>query len=257
MIELKNISLKYPKFSFQELNLQFETSEIVAITGNNASGKTTLLNLIGGICKPNKGEILFDKIPLKKSKKIVGFVFQNPDNQIIFNKVYDDIAFTLKNYGVDKKEYDKRIDEALLEVDMLKYKDSETFNLSAGQKQRIAIANMLAIHPDIILFDEASVYLDTATKQVLYRVFLKLKSQGVTVIFATNMIDEIVFADRVLLLDKGRVISFNKTQQFLENPKIFEEHGLFVPLKIMLISNFGLFGEQFDEDVLKALKKQR
>ena len=102
MIEVKNLTFKYPHFSFDNLNLKIDTGDVVAIVGNNASGKTTLLNILGGIIK-SKGEVLIDGEPLSKSKAKIGVVFQNPDNQIIFNNVYDDIAFTLSNLKVDTR----------------------------------------------------------------------------------------------------------------------------------------------------------
>src|SRR5699024_9518097 len=108
-------------------------------------GKTTLINLLSGLIKAKSGQILIDGEALNKSNIVTSVVQQNPDNQIIFNKVYDDIAFTLKNYKVNKEEFKDRIESALSEVNMLEFKNSETFSLSTGQKQRVVIANMLAI----------------------------------------------------------------------------------------------------------------
>lgn len=256
MIEIRNLSFKYPSFAFSDLNFKIDSGEIVAIVGNNASGKTTLLNIIGGINK-FKGEILIDGVPLKKSSAKIGVIFQNPDNQIIFNKVYDDIAFTLKNYKVDKKEFDERINYALKLVEMQDFVNQETFTLSAGQKQRIAIANMLAIKPDIILFDEASVFLDTQTKQLLYRLFLDLKQQGITVIFATNVLEEIVYADKTMVLDKGKILKFDNSENIIKDEAFLESLGIFVPMKIKLINAFGLKNVKFDDEIVEAITKKR
>lgn len=256
MIEIKNLTFKYPGFVFENLNLTIGSGEIVAIVGNNASGKTTLLNIIGGINK-FKGEILIDGVPLKKSTAKIGVVFQNPDNQIIFNKVYDDIAFTLKNHKIDKKEFDERIDYALKLVEMQDYKNHETFTLSAGQKQRIAIANMLAIKPDIILFDEASVFLDTQTKQLLYHLFLSLKESGVTVVFATNLLEEIVFADKTILLSNGKIMKFDESKKVFEDENLLRSLGIFIPLKIKLINEYGLQNVKFDDELIKALRDKK
>ena len=257
MIKLENVYLKYPDFKIENFNLNIEKGEIIALTGNNASGKTTILNLIAGIVKQKKGKVLIDEEPINKSNKKIGIVFQNPDNQIIFNKVYDDIAFTLKNYKINKNDFDKLIDYALELVGMSEFKFKETFNLSAGQKQRIAIAGMLAIKPDIILFDEASVFLDMTTKQVLYNVFLKLKEQGVTVVFATNLIDEIVFADRVVLLNNGKVEAFESSEHMIKNLDIFRKLEIFVPLKLEIMNEFNILDDKFDNEILEKLTKKK
>lgn len=256
MIELKNISFKYPCFEVKNLNLKFNSGEIVALVGNNASGKTTILNIIGGLLK-TKGEILINDVPRSKSDAKIGVVFQNPDNQIIFNKVYDDIAFTLKNFNVDKKEFDERISNALAMVEMQNYKERETFSLSAGQKQRVAIANMLAINPEIILFDEASVFLDTQTKQLLYKLFIKLKEQGVTVIFATNLLEEIVYADRAIVLDHGKVLAFDTTQNLIQNLDLFNNLGMYIPLKIKLLNSFGITDAKFDDELFDKINNKK
>lgn len=255
MIEVKNLTFKYPHFSFDNLNLKIDTGDVVAIVGNNASGKTTLLNILGGIIK-SKGEVLIDGEPLSKSKAKIGVVFQNPDNQIIFNNVYDDIAFTLSNFKVDKKEFDERIDYALGLVQMQGYKKHETFTLSAGQKQRIVIANMLAIKPDIVLFDEASVFLDTQTKQLLYHLFRTLKEMGTTVIFATNLLEEVVYADKTILLDNGKVLKYDESPKIYSDEALLESLGVYIPLKIKLINKYNLKNLRFDDEVADALTKK-
>ncbi len=254
MIELVNVNLKYPKFEIKNLNLTIKSGEIVAITGNNANGKTTLVKIIAGLLKPRKGSVLFDG--QKKTDQKIGVVLQNPDNQIIFNKVYDDIAFTLKNYKVPKEEFDSRINEALKLVEMEDFAQSETFSLSAGQKQRVVIANMLAIHPSVMIFDEASVYLDTSTKQVLYRIFKRLKKQGVTVIFTTNLIEEIVYADRTIILSGGEVVAFKEREELLKDLSDFRKLGFYIPLKLALIEQLQNPETIDDEKLLEVLKER-
>src|SRR5699024_341646 len=130
MITLTNVSYKYPEFSLEDVSFSLNGGEILAITGKNGSGKTTLINLLSGLIKAKSGQILIDGEKLSKSKIVTGVVQQKPDNQIIFNKVYDDIAFTLKNYKINKEECKDRIESALSEVNMLEFKNSETFSLS-------------------------------------------------------------------------------------------------------------------------------
>lgn len=253
MIEFKNVGFKYPNFQLQNLNFTIDDAQIVAITGNNASGKTTLIKLMSGLIKNKTGSITIDNIPIKKSKEKIGIIFQNPDNQIIFNTVYDDLVFTLKNYGYTQPKIDENIDYALKMVGMSNYKNSETFSLSTGQKQRIAIANMLAIEPKIIIFDEASVYLDPSTKQALYQLFLTLKYNGTTVIFTTNMLEEIVYADKVMIINDGVLESFLTTSETLKNLDIYRKHDTYIPLKLQLIEKFNIENYQSNEDILNSL----
>ncbi len=234
MIKIKDVSFHYPNFKVEKLNLTIGKGEIVAVCGSNGSGKTTLLKLISGHLKPKKGEVLIDDVKRSKSNIKVGVVFQNPDNQIIFNNVNDDICFTLKNYRIPKQEFARRVTAALETMQMTDYQKSETMNLSTGQKQRIVIANMLAIDPQILLFDEATAYLDTNTKQLIYQLFGELKQRGVTVIFTTNQLDEIAFADRVLVLDHGRLVADKPKQAAVKDLSIFG--GMEIPLKLKLLN---------------------
>lgn len=253
MIKVSNVQFKYPNFELKDINFEINDGEIIAITGNNASGKTTLIKLIAGLIKTKKGTITVDDVPIKKSDKKIGIVFQNPDNQIIFNNVYDDISFTLKNHEFSKSEIEDNIDYALKLTNMLDYKNSETFNLSTGQKQRIAIANMLAIKPKIIIFDEASVYLDPTAKEDLYQLFLKLKSQGVTVIFTTNLLDEIVYADKVMVINNGVMEAFLPTSEMLNNLDIYRQHNTYIPLKLQLIEKFKIKDYQSNDSILQSI----
>lgn len=255
MIEFKNVYFKYPEFCLKDLNFVIDKGEIVAITGNNATGKTTLVKLLSRVTSPKKGELLVDDVPIKKSGIKIGVVFQNPDNQIIFNKVYDDICFTLKNMGVDKSKFDERVDYALDLVKMSDYKYKDTFTLSTGQKQRIAIANMLAIKPDLIIFDESTVYLDPATKQLLYALFLRLKQDGTTVVFTTNFLDEIIYADRVLILKNGELVADKKRAELLKNLDVFRNLNMPIPFKLKLIEKMQLDTTD-DQEILDELEKR-
>lgn len=250
MIQIENVTFSYPKFKINDVSFDIEESEIVAIVGNNASGKTTLIQLIAGLLKVKKGKISIDGLPVKKSGKKIGIVFQNPDNQIIFNNVYDDITFTLKNFNIPKSEFDERVDYALALVGMSEYKDKETFSMSTGQKQRIVIANMLAIKPDIIIFDEASAYLDSSTKQILYKLFLDLKNNGVTVIFTTNLIEEIVFADKIICMENGKLEFIKTRNELLQDLSYFRQKNIYLPLKLLLIEKYKLIDCKFDDEII-------
>ena len=242
MITLSNVNFKYSnsKFSLTNINYTFNNDKIYAIIGNNGSGKSTLTQIISGILKPKKGEIKVDDVELKKIKKQnnvkIGIVFSNPDNQIIFNNVYNDMSFILKNYNINKDEFDERINYALKCVNMLEFKNSETFNLSSGQKQRIAIAGMLCLKPEILIFDECTSLLDPNSKNELYTLFKELNKQGILIIFTTNILDEIIYADEVLIMDKGQIVSFSPTKNLIKDLSQLEKLNMAVPTKIKLFN---------------------
>jgi energy-coupling factor transport system ATP-binding protein len=168
MIKIENVSFKYKNSDKKVLeNLSFEINdgEIVAIVGQNGSGKSTIGKLISGIIKLKKGNITVDGLNIKdnKVKDKIGIVFQNPENQIIFNSIYDELAFSLK--GLEKGEIENRIENSLKQVEMLEHKDDELYTLSLGQKQRIMIAEVLTKKPKYIIFDEPTTMIDSWRKR--------------------------------------------------------------------------------------------
>ncbi len=255
MIKFENVCLKYPKFEFKDLNFEIGNGEIVAIVGNNASGKTTLLNLAGGLVKQKKGEVLIDNEKPTKSNNL-GMVFSNPEGQIIFSTVEEDISFTLKNRKVPKTEWKERIAEALAMVHLDGYEKHETATLSAGQKQRLVIANMLATKPQILLLDEVSNYLDPTAKKELFKLFLELKKTGITLVFASNVLDEIVFADRVMVLDNGKIKAFEPLGKIISNLSIFEDINMEIPLKLKVLSKLNRADLRFDNDIYNELARR-
>ncbi len=195
-------------------------------------GKSTFAKLISGLLEPNKGEILVDNIKTSKKKdfiflrKKVGMVFQNPENQIIFNNVYDDLAFAIKNLGLDNEKI--RIEDALKKVKMEEFINSDAYDLSLGQKQRIAIAGILALNPDYIIFDEPTTMLDPEGKQDIYDIISKLKTKK-TIIYITNVIDEILMADKIVVLENGEIISAFRKEDILDNVLFLKQHNFKVP----------------------------
>ena len=195
-------------------------------------GKSTLAKLISGLLEPKKGEILVDDIKTSKKqefinlRKKVGMVFQNPENQIIFNNVYDDLAFAIKNLKLDNEKL--RIEDALSKVKMKEHIDSDAYDLSLGQKQRIAIAGILAINPDYIIFDEPTTMLDPEGKQDIYDIISELKNKK-TIIYITNVIDEILMADRIVVLENGEVINVFNKNDILENVLFLKQHNFKLP----------------------------
>ena len=213
MITIKNLNYKYKtgEFALSDINLEIKGNEFVTIIGKNGSGKSTFSKLLSGLVKFKNGEIKIDNLDLSNKKqeldirKNIAIVFQNPENQIIFDKVYDDIAFGLKNLGFSKDEIETRIDESLKQVNMLEFKDSYTTELSLGQKQRIAIASSLAINPKVLILDEPTSMLDPSSKKQVYEILKTLKESGITIIYITNFIDEILLGDRTIIFENGKI----------------------------------------------------
>lgn len=170
MIKLENVNFKYKNSDnkiLDDLNFYVQDGEIVAIVGKNGSGKSTIGKLISGVIRLKHGRITIDDLDVQKDHnellEKIGIVFQNPDNQIIFNNIYDEFAFSLK--GLDKSEIDERINSSLEQVGMLEYRNSDLYSLSLGQKQRVMIAEVLARKPKYIILDEPTTMIDSKRKR--------------------------------------------------------------------------------------------
>ena len=242
MIEIKDVTYKYKNGTkaIENLNLEINDGEFIAIIGKNGSGKSTLGKLIAGLLRPSQGEILVNGINTKNKKeqidlrKNVGIVFQNPENQIVFNRVYDDLAFGMKNIGTDPKDIKSIIEHCLEKVDMSEYKRSESYDLSLGQKQRVVIAGVLSMNPKILVLDEPTTMLDPEGKQKVYDVLKKLQTQGYTIVYITNIIDETMFADKIIILEKGHLVEQFLSKQMLEKAERLQELGIELPKTIKL-----------------------
>lgn len=242
MIEIKNLSYKYKNGNkvLNNINLNINKGEFVCIIGKNGSGKSTFSKLLSGLLPFKEGEIIVNGINLKDKKKTleirktIGIVFQNPENQILFDKVYDDIAFSLQNLGFSKEQISNIIDDALNSVNMSEYKNSYTDTLSLGQKQRIAIASTLAINPNLLILDEPTTMLDPINKTAIYKTLNNLHEKSITIIYITNNIDEILLADRILFLENGEIKEDFKKETLLnhlDSLKDFEAPGIISLIK--------------------------
>lgn len=242
MIEIKNLSYKHKNGNkvLNNINLNINKGEFVCIIGKNGSGKSTFSKLLSGLLPFKDGEIIVNGINLKDKKKTleirknIGIVFQNPENQILFDKVYDDIAFSLQNLGFSKEQISNIIDDALNSVNMSEYKNSYTDTLSLGQKQRIAIASTLAINPNLLILDEPTTMLDPINKTAIYKTLNNLHEKSITIIYITNNIDEILLADRILFLENGEIKEDFKKETLLnhlDSLKDFEAPGIISLIK--------------------------
>jgi len=235
MIKIQDVSFKYKESGMilNHLNFNIYEGEVIAIVGKNGSGKSTLGKLISGILKLKNGKILIDDLDLshKKNEKDIrdkiGIVFQNPENQIIFNHIYDELSFSLRN--LEKSEIDKRIHNALENVQMLEFLEQDLYTLSLGQKQRIMIAEILAKHPKYLVLDEPTTMIDSLGKEKIYEIIHHLKSQGYTIICITNLADEILLADRTLIIDKGSIVAEISKESLIENLHYFRQYEIKLP----------------------------
>lgn len=241
MINIENVTYRYKKGKdiLKQINLRVEEKETIVIMGKNGSGKSTLGKLISGIITPKQGKILIDGLDVadKKNKeeirKRIGIVFQNPENQIIFNNVIDEVSFALK--GLNKEEIKNRIKNALSKVNMSDKINEDLYELSLGQKQRIVISEVLAKQPKIIVFDEPTTMIDSKGKEEIYNVVENLKKEGYTIIYITNVAEEMLLADRIILLEDGKIAEEIKKEEILDKFEVFEQYDIKVPLIVELL----------------------
>lgn len=253
MINIENVTYKYKGSNnnvLNELNFSVKDGEVVAIIGKNGSGKSTIGRLISGISKIKKGKIVIDNLDISESKNYsmlqekIGIVFQNPENQIIFNSIYDELSFSLKN--LEKVEIENRINNALKQVDMLEFKNQDLYTLSLGQKQRVMIAEVLAKNPKYIILDEPTTMIDSQGKEKIYGIIKSLKKQGYTIICITNLADEILLADRTLILSEGKIIHEIEQQELVKKAHILEEYGIKQPTILKILTKLKENGIELD-----------
>jgi len=239
IINLKNITFRYQddetRPALSDLSLTVNKGEWVAIIGHNGSGKSTLAKTINGLLLPETGSISVGQLDLNEEniwaiRKMVGMVFQNPDNQFVGATVEDDVAFGMENQGVPRKEMIPRVEEALEQVRLTDFADKEPARLSGGQKQRVAIAGVLALRPDIVILDEATSMLDPEGRQEVISILKEIKEKyHLTVLSITHDIDEAANANRVLVMREGQLVDEGTPAQiFSEGPELVEK-GLDLP----------------------------
>ena len=215
MIKIKNLYFAYgydeQKNILDEINLEIKQGELIAFMGANGSGKSTLARLLNYLLKKKSGVIITDDLNyddennIYKIRSKVGMVFQNPDNQIVSDIICEDIAFGPENLNLDENEINQRVENALKMVDMFEYKSSLVSNLSGGQKQKIAIAGILAMNPDYIIFDESTSMINDK-QEILEQIFDLNRKYQKTIIFITHDIEEAIRFNRLIILDKSKII---------------------------------------------------
>lgn len=231
--------------------------EFLVILGRNGSGKSTLARLINALLLPSEGIVCVNGIDTTNEKQLweirrtAGMVFQNPDNQIVGTVVEEDVAFGPENMGVPPAEIRSRVDEALDTVDIAEYKKHAPHLLSGGQKQKVAIAGILAMKPQCIVLDEATAMLDPVGRKDVMNILRKLnKEEGITIIHITHHMDEAAAADRVLVLDRGRTVISGKPGEVFKNVDRIKSLGLDVPQVTELFYELNKQGFELPLDVL-------
>ena len=224
----------YPALT--DVNLTINKGEFVAVLGHNGSGKSTLAKLSNAILDPSKGRVIVKGIvpdteeKADEIRRIVGMVFQNPDNQIVATIVEDDVAFGPENLGIEPSEIRRRVDDALKCVNMYEFRHREPHKLSGGQKQRVAIAGVIAMQTECIVLDEPTAMLDPKGREEVMQTVKRLnKEMGITVMLVTHFMDEAVQADRVVVMDGGRVVMQGTPKEVFSNVEKLRSYGLDVP----------------------------
>lgn len=268
MIKVEDVCFKYKGSNNQilnNLNFSVNDGEIVCVVGKNGSGKSTIGKLIAGITKLKTGNIFIDDINIAGGKNLdlvrdnIGIVFQNPENQIIFNNIYDELSFSLKD--LSKDEIENRIDTALKQVDMLDFKDNDLYSLSLGQKQRIMIAEVLAKKPKYIIFDEPTTMIDSEGKEKIYKIIKSLHKSGFTIICITNLADEILLADRTIILNEGSISCEINKKDLVNKCNILKKYSIHEPTLLEILSSMKKYGITLDledyslENFVKAIRK--
>ena len=258
IIEVKNVTYEYSDedntfAAVKNLSLNIERGSFTVILGHNGSGKSTLAKMLNGLNKPTSGDVFVDGLNTKDEKaetevkRKVGMVFQNPDNQIIASIVEEDVAFGPENLGIEPKEIEKRVDEALKATDMLQFKKSTPHRLSGGQKQRIAIAGIIAMEPECLVLDEPTAMLDPKGRAEIISTLHRLnREKGITVVLITHYMEEAQNADRVIVMNDGKIIADDKPKVIFSDVESLKRVGLDVPQTAELLYNLKKNGFNVD-----------
>lgn len=240
IIVIENISYNYDEGKESEvlsdISLSVARGEFLALLGHNGSGKSTIAKHMNGILLPSGGKVFVDGLDTSDEELIteirtrVGMVFQNPDNQMVASIVEEDVAFGPENLGIANPELRERVDGALRTVGMYDYRRHAPHKLSGGQKQRIAIAGIIAMRPRCIVLDEPTAMLDPSGREEVMSTIMRLcREEGITVVLITHYMDEAALADRVIVLDEGRILIEGTPQEVFSHVELLRKHSLDVP----------------------------
>lgn len=263
IIKFDNVSFAYELEdegvvnAVNDFSLEVPEGQFLAVLGHNGCGKSTVAKLINGILVPNKGKVTVEGMDTSDEektvdiRKTVGMVFQNPDNQIVATIVEDDVAFGPENLGVEPSEIRKAVDSALKAVGMYEFRKREPHRLSGGQKQRVAIAGVIAMNTKCIVMDEPTAMLDPQGRKEVMDTVMKLNKEfGITVILITHYMDEAVKADRVVVMDGGRIAIDGTPKEVFKNVEKMKGIGLDVPQATELAYRLRKKGFKLPDNIL-------
>lgn len=235
------------------ISMSVEKGEFVALLGHNGCGKSTMAKHFNALLLPSEGKVYVDGMDTSDDEKCydirkkVGLVLQNPDNQLVASIVEEDVAFGPENLGIEPKEIRRRVDEALKKVDMYEYRLHAPYKLSGGQKQRVAIAGIIAMETDCIVLDEPTAMLDPRGRDEVMSTIKKLnKENGITIVLITHYMDEAVMADRVIVMDKGKILTEGNPHEVFSKVELLKRHRLDVPQATELVYQLRSMGVKFD-----------
>ena len=266
MIKCENLVFKYTsheegieKYAINGVDLTVKKGEFLVVLGHNGSGKSTLAKHMNALLLPTDGVVYVDGINTKDEERIwdvrakAGMVFQNPDNQMVATIVEEDVAFGPENLGIDPKEIRKRVDESLEKVGMSEYKRHAPHLLSGGQKQRVAIAGILAMKPECIIFDEPTAMLDpSGRKEVIKNIKEINKEYGITIVLITHYMDEAAEADRIVVMDDGKLIMCGTPKEVFSKVELMKKIGLDVPQVTELSYELSKEGINLDSKIINV-----
>jgi energy-coupling factor transport system ATP-binding protein len=265
MIELRDVYFSYPsrgedpRWTLQAIDLRIPCGSYVALMGPNGSGKSTLGKLIKGLLSPTAGRVFIGDHPLNAEEisSQVGYIFSNPENQIISSVVEEDVAFGLENMGVAPPDIARKVQEGLAWVGMEKYRYHSPHFLSGGQQQKIVLAGILAMESEILVLDEPTSMLDLEDRREILDLLQKFHRQGKkTILHITHALEEALQAEDLIFLDRGRVTFLGSVQDFLAQDKGVEKYGLSLPPLQQLIHDLRVLGYTIPGEVnsVAALK---
>ena len=252
IIQAHDVCFQYPDAAqpaVDHVSLDVNRGEFLAVLGRNGSGKSTFAKLLNALLIPTEGTVTVDgrcatgEEDCFPVREVCGMVFQNPDNQIVATIVEEDCAFGLENMGVDPAEIRRRVDETLAEVGMEKFAEASPSMLSGGQKQRVAVAGVLAMRPKVIVFDESTAMLDPVGRHDVFTLAQKLnRNEGITIVWITHFMDEAVRADRVVVMDAGKVAMQGTPREVFSHVQQIRSLGLDVPEMMQLSAELRAAG---------------
>lgn len=262
IISIKNLIFRYENASdadeavIKGIDLDIEEGSFVAVIGRNGSGKSTLAKCINALLVPTEGDVFVDGMNTRDDDKVLmirktaAMVFQNPDNQIVSSIVEDDVAFGPENLGMEPERIRELVDESLESVKMGRYRNKGPHMLSGGQKQRIAIAGAIAMRPKCIVFDEPTAMLDPSGRKDVIEIIKRLNGQGITTILVTHYMEEAAEADRIIIMDEGRIMMDGKPADVFAEEDRLKEMSLDVPCAVKMAAVLRKLSVDIEKDIV-------